>query len=528
MSVKENSGVLELMSYVIGFDLSTQSCSAVLVHSGTFQIQGELSVNFGKDLPAYHSPEGFLPQGKEGEVHADPLMWLDALDLLLKKMKEDQWPLSEVTALSGSGQQHGSIYLGPSFSAVIAELSTETSLSEQLRACLTRKTSPIWMDHSTEKQCEEISSAVGGDLKVCERTGSIMTQRFTGAQIRKFFQEEPEAYQDTAHIHLVSSFFCSLFSGQSAPLDTGDGAGMNLMNLRQQDWDPTLLEATAERLKEKLPPIAPSGTVISKISGYFIEKYGFSPDCQVILWSGDNPCSLVGMGASRPGKMVLSLGTSYTLFSSLKQPLTDPDGFGHVFGNPMGGYMSLSCFMNGSLAREEVRKSKDVNWEHFGTDYLAQTPPGNDGKLMLPFYEPEITPRLHLSEPLTTGWSLAEEQAAVHIRACLEGQFLNMKKHTEWLGESVSELLITGGGSKSVDICQIIADIFQCKVVRMAHAGSAALGAAIMAGVGAGISPIERWEAELCKLDTEKSVTPIPENIQTYTSLMPAFNALYP
>ena len=130
---------------------------------------------------------------------------------------------------------------------------------------------------------------------------------------------------------------------------------MNLLNLVSGDWDQDLLEATAPDLRGKLPPAQPSATVAGKVSGFFVEKYGLNPGCEVVLFSGDNPCSLVGMGASRPGKVVISLGTSDTLFAAMPEPRTDPKGFGHVFGNPMGGFMSLICFLNGSLARERVK-----------------------------------------------------------------------------------------------------------------------------------------------------------------------------
>ena len=115
----------------------------------------------------------------------------------------------------------------------------------------------------------------------------------------------------------MSSFFASIFAGKTVAIDHGDGAGMNLMNLSDLDWDQDLIRATAEDLGEKLPPCAPSNTKSGPISHYFVEKYGFSPTCETIIWSGDNPCSLIGMGAASPGKVVISLGTSDTLFAAM-------------------------------------------------------------------------------------------------------------------------------------------------------------------------------------------------------------------
>jgi len=512
------------MSYVIGFDASTQSCSATLVHNQV--VAGELSVNFGKELPQYNAPSGFIEGGDDGEVHSNPMMWLDALDLLLSKMVKSQWPLDQVVAISGSGQQHGSVYLGDSFTSVVGELSAEQSLADQIKPCLTRGTSPIWMDNSTSAECAEISETVGGSERVCSLTGSIMIERFTGAQIRKFSKQEPSAYEKTARIHLVSSFLASVLSGSQAPIDTGDGAGMNLMNLAAADWDADMVSATASDLAQKLPPVAKPHTLVGKVSSYFTQKYGLNAEAKVYVWSGDNPCSLVGMGAATPGKMVISLGTSYTLFAAMNEPLTDPNGYGHVFGNPMGGNMSLICFMNGSLAREKVRESKEVDWSQFGNDYLTLTAAGNDGKVMLPFYEPEITPAVSLGEIATNGWSLDEESAAVQIRACLEGQIMNMKLHSAWLGQVPSQIMVTGGGSKSDQICQVIADIFNAEVVRMKLAASASLGAAIMAGVAHGCADLNLYEKSLCAIDEEARVLPSADAQSTYAGSLDTFEKL--
>ena len=96
---------------------------------------------------------------------------------------------------------------------------------------LSRPVSPIWMDSSTGAECREIAAAVGGDATLAQHTGSRAFERFTGPQIRKFATHEPAAYAATDRIHLVSSFLASLLAGRHAPIDPGDGSGMNLMDL---------------------------------------------------------------------------------------------------------------------------------------------------------------------------------------------------------------------------------------------------------------------------------------------------------
>jgi len=75
-------------------------------------------------------------------------------------------------------------------------------------------------------------------------------------------------------------------------------------------------------------------------------------------------------------------------------PRTDPRGTGHVFGDPAGGFMALACFANGSLAREEIAHRFGLDWEAFSDAILTRTRPGNGGNLLLPYFVPEITPRL--------------------------------------------------------------------------------------------------------------------------------------
>ncbi len=471
----------------LGLDSSTQSLTAVVIQADTSRIDCQVSVNFGSEIPGYQSPSGFIPGGKGGEVHANPLMWLDALDLLLSRLSSVT-DLSKIKCISGSGQQHGSVYLDGKFDELLAKLDPSLDLASQISPHLTRKTSPIWMDTSTGAECAEITESLGGPGEICRRSGSVAIERFSGPQIRKFFKTEPDAYAETGRIHLVSSFMASILAGKSVPIDFGDGAGMNLLNLARLGWDTDLLAATAPDLEKRLLPPAATTTIQGGISKYFCSKYGFSENCQVALFTGDNPASLVGMGATSPGNVVISLGTSDTFFAAMPGPKTDPNGYGHVFGNPAGGFMSLICFRNGSLAREALRDKLGVDWSAFDQDELATTASHAGENLMLPFYGPEITPRHDFTEPVLNGSEEFESGAipALQVRALLEGQFLNMRLHSQWMGVKAERIRLTGGASKNDGIAQMVANIFQCPVERLDVSNSAALGAALVAATACG------------------------------------------
>jgi xylulokinase len=460
----------------LGIDCSTQSLTGLIVDYNKRRIIYNHSINYDLDLPQYHTQNGVYISEEGKVVHSNPLMWVDALELFLGKLVENKFPIYSIKAIAGSGQQHGTVYLNNAFEDTIKSLDYNKSLAEQLKNVFTRHTSPIWMDSSTSKQCKEIREHLGGKELTIQITGSDTFERFSGPQIRKFYQDHVQNYQKTSYIHLVSSFLSSILFGNNSPIDYGDGAGMNLMNIKTMKWDDKALNATAPDLLNKLPPLSPSYTILGNISEYFVKKYGFSPNTILIPWSGDNPNSLIGVGVINKGSIAISLGTSDTYFSYLKYISYDPRGEGHIFGAPTGDYMSLLCYKNGSLARERVKDQFNLTWKQF-SEKLTKTPPGNYGKIMLPYFFPEIVPLV--LNPKVYRFGFDDHDLEGNVRAIIEAQFLSMKIHSEWIEEEPHQIYATGGASENDAILQIAADIFNLDITKFDITNSAALGAAI-------------------------------------------------
>jgi xylulokinase len=512
------------MPLYLGLDASTQSLSALVIDTDSGEVVLDRSLNFGAELPEYRSPNGFLEHADPRVKHSDPLLWVAALDKLLDGVKASGFDFSRVAGVSGAGQQHGSVYLRKPLSAA-ASFSASQSLVEQVRPLLSRSTSPIWMDSSTTEQCRAIAAAVGGDERVTAISGSRAIERFTGSQIRKFYESEPAAYEATAEIHLVSSFMAGLLSGSSAPIDFGDGAGMNLLDLTALDWSEPLAAATAPGVRDKLRKPVASTSVVGEIAPYFVQRYGFRAGTPVVAFTGDNPSSLVGMGGSAPGSAIVSLGTSDTFFAAMREPRTDPRGFGHVFGNPAGGFMCLICFANGSLAREAVKDRVGLDWQAFERAILEQTPAGNDGKLLLPYFVPEITPkiltpsvRLYGSEPF-----VAWQEPAAAARAIVEAQAISLLRHSDWIGERPSTILATGGASKNRGILRVLADVFQASVMTLKVANSSALGGAVRAAQAVSKSSFAELAQRFSAPDPSSRVEPNAATRSTYASLAKSF-----
>jgi xylulokinase len=467
------------MALFLGLDSSTQSLTAIVieVEPATRRIVHHDSLNFDKELSHYGTAHGVLPGGDPAVAAAPPLMWAEALDRLMARLATAPIDWRSLAAVAGSAQQHGSVYLNSRATMVLGRLRADTQLVDQLRPVVSRATSPIWMDTSTTTQCAEITAAVGGADILSHRTGSRAFERFTGPQIRKFWQTSPDDYRATDRIHMVSSFMASLLAGRHAPLDPGDASGTNLMDLRTRQWWPEALEATSPNLIVKLPPIVESSATVGVLAPYWQQRYGF-PAARVIAWSGDNPCSLIGTGLVRDRTLAMSLGTSDTAFGAMAEPRVDRAGDGHVFGAPDGRYMGLVCFLNGSLARERVRDEFNLDWRGF-TGALEQTPPGNHGRLLLPWFAPEITPSV--AAPGVRRFGVPEGDAAANVRAVVEAQQLAARLHSKWIAAEVDAIYATGGASANRAILQVMADVFGADVYQFEVGNSAALGAALRA-----------------------------------------------
>lgn len=473
--------------FFLGLDLSTQSLKATIIDE-KLDVICEESVNFDADLPEFGTKGGVHCHEDGLTVTSPSLMWVAALDILLERMKEKKVPFGKVAAVSGSGQQHGSVWLADGARQTLVGLDAGCSLREQATKMFSINDSPIWMDASTSRQCKEREEALGGAQAVADLTGSRAYERFTGNQIARIWQENKQGYESTERIALVSSFMASLLIGEYAPIDASDGSGMNLMDLRTKKWADAALDCTAPGLAEKLGEIVPSHSVVGQMHKFYCDRYGFSQDCLVIAFSGDNPNSLAGLRLRQTGDIAVSLGTSYTMFGVLSDPAPSASE-GHVFVNPVDPdtYMAMVVWQNGALTLEYIRdKSAGGSWKEFGC-MMEKTQPGNDGNIGFYIRTPEITPPI-LKKGTTRfdnkGRRINEFAPEVEIRAVVESQMISMRLHGCNIGLRPGRILVTGGVSKDKAVLKVLSDVFGVSVYTAQQADSASLGAAYRAKHG--------------------------------------------
>ncbi|KAF2770287.1 putative D-Xylulose kinase [Teratosphaeria nubilosa] len=442
----------------MGFDLSTQQLKGICVDS-KLVLQHEAKVDFDEDFKQkYGIDKGVLTNPQEGEVFAPPAMWLEAVNLVLDRLHQQGLDFSRVKGVSGAGMQHGTVFWSPKVEQLLSSLDPNKPLVDQLepdwehegKGAFAHNMSPNWQDASTQQQCDAFDAQLGSPEKLAEVTGSKAHHRFSGPQILRYRTKYPEHYENTARISLVSSFLASVFLGKVAPIDCSDVTGMNLWDLNKGSYNESLLELAAGSkakvagLQQKLgQPSSDGYTSYGSISKYFVARYHFPSDCQIIPFTGDNPSTILALPL-RAGDAMVSLGTSTTFLMSTQQYKPDPAY--HFMNHPTtkNHYMFMLCYKNGGLARERVRDhlnngTPTKDWTRFN-DLATSTPPLSQPtdtapmRLGLYFPRPEIVPNVPAGQwryaytPSTGALhALPSDFIPPDARNILESQFLSLR-----------------------------------------------------------------------------------------------------
>lgn len=443
-----------------GLDVSTQSAKLVVLNWPAGEVVYVDAVNYDLDLPRFQTLNGVVQGLGSGVSESDPKMWLEAVNLLLDRLRTAPVPQQLIQSISVSGQQHGLVAL------------TETGE-------LARPRSKLWNDFSTEDECRRLTDSIGGVEAMIEEVGNTQRTGYTAAKILHMLRHEPDIYHRSATFFLVHNYVNWHLTGGIRVMEPGDTSGTALWNPKTREWSHRLIQAIDPHLPEKLPRVGPSDRSIGPISRNLAERFGLSEECTVDAGSGDNMYGAVGTGNVRPGIVTVSLGTSGTAYTFREDAFIDPLGEIAAFCDSTGHHLPLLCVSN-------LANGYNALLAHFGMDHASfnrlidRTPPGNAGRMLVPWYAGERTPDLPLAAPLYFGFSPEDFSPEVLSRAVLEGHVLNLYEGFRRLPGEPDEIRLTGGLAQSEAWVQTIADIFAAEAVPVEGEG-AALGAAMHA-----------------------------------------------
>ncbi|HYU23488.1 MAG TPA: FGGY-family carbohydrate kinase, partial [Candidatus Dormibacteraeota bacterium] len=318
--------------------------------------------------------------------------------------------------------------------------------------------------------------------------------------------------------------------------DLADASGTLLLDVAHRRWSPEMLEA-AEIDERLLPSLHESSDVCGQISTKGAAETGLRVGTPVVAGAGDQAAGATGMGIVAAGTVSATIGTSGVVFAATDRPALDPRGRMHTFCHAIPGRwhvmgvtqaagLSLRWFRdNFAVDSSGARESYDRL-----TAEAAKIPAGSDGLLWTPYLMGERTPHLDSSARGALIGLTASHTRAHVVRAILEGVTFSLRDTFTLFQEMdvpVTNIRLGGGGARSPLWRQIQADIYGRAVEIVEAEEGAAYGAAILAGVGAGMwSSVDA--ACHATVRVASRVNPQPASVATLNASYSAFRRIYP
>ena len=441
-----------MSEYFIGIDSGTQSTKAILLdaNSGEVIASASASYNLIEGLPAGHK-----------EQH--PSEWLRAAQSTISAMlAQAHIDRAAVKGIGVSGQQHGFVPLDANDKVI--------------------RPAKLWCDTATAAECDEIIDSLGGLDQTIEAVGNGIPAGFTASKILWLKHHEPENFARLASILLPHDYINFWLTGRKT-MEHGDASGTALLDVKNRQWSKAAIDAIDPRIAAMLPDLSNADDIAGLLRDDLANEFGLSKQTIVSAGGGDNMMGAIGTGNVKPGVVTVSLGTSGTIYACSSHPVIDPKGEVAAFCDSTGQWLPLVCTMNVTVATEMVRKRFKLSQAEL-SKAAESVPAGNDGLMLIPFFEGERTPNV----PNGTGvyFGLREQTFTVahFARAAMEGTTLGLNyglNRFRGLGITPREIRATGGGAKSKAWRQIMADVFNAEVVCTISEEGAAVGAAIQA-----------------------------------------------
>ncbi|MFI5492987.1 xylulokinase [Actinoplanes sp. NPDC051859] len=441
------------MTLVAGIDSSTQSCKVVIRDAET----GEL-VRQGR---ASH-PEGT-------EVHPDA--WWAAL----RRAIADAGGLDDVSAASVAGQQHGMVVLDERGRVVRPAL--------------------LWNDTRSAAAAAELIEDLGGGAAGrrawVDAVGVVPVASFTLTKLRWLARHEPRHAQRVAAVCLPHDWLTWKLSGAQS-LDTlctdrSDASGTLYWSAVTGNYRPDLLELGFGRRIRTPEVLGPTG-----VAGRLPSGAPLGPG------AGDNAAAALGTGAL-PGDVVISIGTSGTVFVSSDVAPEDPSGTVAGFADTTGRFLPIVVTLNAARVLDAAARLLGV--DHPELSRLALTAPaGADGLVLVPYLEGERTPDRPDATGAIHGLTLRTSDPAHLARAAVEGMLCALADGLDALvahGAAARRVVLVGGGARSEAVRRIAPALFGMPVLVPPPGEYVADGAARQAAwvIAGGATP-PAWSAD--------------------------------
>ncbi|HLH67787.1 MAG TPA: xylulokinase [Candidatus Dormibacteraeota bacterium] len=452
-----------------------------------------------------------LHQPRPGWAEQDPEDWWRGTEVALARAVE-MIGGDEIVGLGLAGQMHGAVFLDAAHRVIRRAI--------------------LWNDQRTSAQCRRMTELVG-ERRLLEVTGNPALTGFQAPKILWLRDEEPRCFRRVARVLLPKDYVRLRLTGEFAT-DASDASGTLLLDLRRRNWAQPILEAL-EIPGDWLPPVREAPEPAGALRAAPASSLGLRPGIPVAAGGGDNAAAAVGTAVVAPGRVSCSIGTSGVLFAPTSALALDPSGRVHALCHAVPGayhLMGVTLSAGGSLRwwRDLLRGAGGAGDYDQLVAAAAAVPVGAEGLLFLPYLNGERTPHL---DPLARGqfFGLTSRHTFAHLtRAVMEGVLLGLRdvlQAMRSLGLAPTEVRATGGGARNPLWLRLAADVLGLPVSRPLVEEGAAYGAALLAGVAAGVY---RDLTEACARVALRPevVEPDPARVAAYEQLHQLYRELYP
>jgi xylulokinase len=395
----------------------------------------------------------------------------------------------------------------------------------------------IWCDQRTDAQCQAITEQVGA-TRLIELTSNPALTGFTLPKLLWVREHESSAWSNVRTVLLPKDYIRFRLTGERAT-DVADASGTLMFDVTHRRWSEQILNLMQIK-KDYMPAAFESPEITGRVNSEGAEATGLRKGTPVVAGAGDQAAGAVGMGIVQPGAVSATIGTSGVVFAATASPSLDKAGRVHTFCHAVPGRwhvmgvtqaagLSLRWFRDqfadGIKTSDPRRDPYDVLCEE-----AENTPPGADGVLWAPYLMGERTPHLDPSARAALVGLAANHTRAHVVRAILEGVAFSLRDTFtifSEMGVPVNKIRLGGGGARSPLWRQIQADVYGQAVELLAAEEGAAYGAALLAGVGAGVwSSVDQSCSEAVRV--ERTVEPNSAAINVMNDNYERFRKLYP
>jgi xylulokinase len=430
---------------VLGVDSSTQATKVQARDADT----GEL-IAAGRAL---HSPT-MAPRSEQ-----DPNEWWEALRAAVTQAGVRA---RDVVAVSVAAQQHGMVVLDADNRVVRpAKLWNDTESAPDAR----------WL----------IDQLAGKEVEWARRCGSVPVAAFTITKLSWLHRREPDAWARVTRVCLPHDWITWKLTGEFVT-DRGDASGTGYFSAADDAYRPDLLALVDDGvdwltcLPRVVGPTEPAGMTEA-----------FGSNLVVGAGTGDNMAAAAALDLA-PGDVVISLGTSGTVYTLSESATADPTGAVAGFADATGRYLPLVCTLNATKVTDTIARWFGV--DHAGLDALAlSAPPGANGVVVVPYFDGERTPNRPDAAGMVVGLRNATGREDI-ARAAVEGVVCGLLDGLDALTDAGvrtdGKLVLVGGGATSAAYQSVLADLSGRQVIVPDATEHVAAGACIQAAAVAG------------------------------------------